>query len=421
MPATTLPDAFNNFDPLRPVTPEQIPTLFVQRPHSPVKFMAAHLRVSNNPIKLLFVGHRGAGKSSEMAYLSTLLVNQYLTIFVPLYNIFRSAAVTHTELVFAITIRLLQQATDEKLVPRGAVTEVWEQLLERIYAPLRQQLFGADPIPADSQATFSLKLSVLVAELEAKIGTESYTRNQIKEKFEGRLAELLEQTGHLARLLENKINRKILLIVEDLDKFDLSSIRTLFMDHNRTLIAPYPSVIYSFPVAMRYDNSFRAIEQGFNKSYLLPNIAIKHRDGSPDEKGRDILNQIILRRAEPNLFEEGVLEKLINISGGHVKLIIQLIQQAILNAIVDGETAVKLPHLMAAQNNLRDDYSVLLRREQLELLAQLHQDSDKDLIDTTEAKQGLLFNGSLLEYANTRGPWADVTPVVVELLERDPR
>lgn len=421
MVAKTLRDAFNNFDPLRPLTPKQIPTLFVQRPHSPVKKMETHLRISDRPIKLLFVGHRGAGKSSEMAYLSTLLTNEYLTIFVPLYDIFRSAGMSYTELVFAITIRLLQQATDNQLVPRGVMNEVWEQLLERIYNPLRQQLFGADPIAADSQATFSLKLNVLVAELEAKIGTESYTRNQIKEKFEGRLAELLEQTGHLARLLEGKIGRKVLLIVEDMDKFDLSSTRALFLDHNRTLVAPYPSIIYSFPVAMRYDNSFRTIEQGFDKSYMLPNIAIKHRDGNQDETGRAILEEIILRRVDPNLFGAEVLKNLVDMSGGHVKLLIQLAQQAILNSVVDGEEQVKLPHVIAAKNTLRDDYIALLKREQLELLAQLHQDRDKDLIDTTEAKQDLLSNGSLLEYANDRGPWADVTPVVVELLEHDYR
>ena len=33
------------------------------------------------------------------------------------------------------------------------------------------------------------------------------------------------------------------------------------------------------------------------------------------------------------------------------------------------------------------------------MLRQLRDDADKDLLDTTQAKQDLLFNGSLLEYA----------------------
>ncbi len=62
---------------------------------------------------------------------------------------------------------------------------------------------------------------------------------------------------------------------------------------------------------------------------------------------------------------------------------------------------------------------VSLKKEQIELLRALYADPDKDLVDTNEEKQKLLFNGSLLEYANTRGPWAAVNPVVVELLERE--
>ena len=61
----------------------------------------------------------------------------------------------------------------------------------------------------------------------------------------------------------------------------------------------------------------------------------------------------------------------------------------------------------------------ILKRDQIELLCQLRDDPDKDLVDTTQAKQDLLFNGSLLEYGNTVGPWADINPIVLALLERD--
>ena len=94
-----------------------------------------------------------------------------------------------------MTLRLLQQATDEALVPSGVVTDAWNKLLEDIYLPIRQLLFGADPIPSDKAASITIKLSLLAAELETKLVTESYTRNQVKEKFEGRIAELLDQIG----------------------------------------------------------------------------------------------------------------------------------------------------------------------------------------------------------------------------------
>lgn len=419
MPAETLEDAYNALDPRQPITPEQVDTLFVARPNSPIRKIEAQLELSNSRLKLLFVGHRGSGKSSEMAYLSTLLTAHFLSIPIPLYNIFKSPAVSHTEVIFAMTLRLLVQATSEAVVARGVLSQVWENFLEESYVALKRLIFGDAHIEADRQQTVTLKLNVLAAELETKIGTESFTRSQVREKFEGRLVDLLEQIDHVTHLLEEKIGRNLVLIVEDLDKFDPADTRRLFLDHARTLTAPYPSIIYSFPVAMRYDNDFKEIEQGFDDVHMLPNVALNNRNGTPDKEGWETMVHIWQRRVMPELFAEGVTEEAVALSGGHVKSLIQLMQQAVLNAVVDEAGIVQLSHLMQAQRAMRDDYIVLLRREQIRLLRTLRDDSDKDLVDTTPEKQALLSNGSLLEYADERGPWADVNPVVLELLDRD--
>lgn len=422
MAADNLPDAFNELDPLRPVTPDQVDRLFVTRPHSPVQKMSAHLKVTadrGRPQKLLFVGHRGAGKSSELAYLSTLLGRRFLSVFTPLYETYKSPAASHIEVVFAIYLSLLKQATDEAIMRPGVVTDAWDKLLDHIYKPLRQFMFGAEPIDADKEASVSLKLQLLVVELEAKIGTESYTRNQIKEKFEGRVAEILENIRQLAQLLESKLDRRLLLIVEDLDKFDLESTRQLFLEHARTLTAPYPNVIYTFPVAMRYHNSFSEIKQAFDMVYLLPNVALKTRLGLEDGNGWETMRGILRRRVSPHLFSPGVQDRLISWSGGHVKSLIQLGQQAALNAIVDNADTIQEAHLEEARMVMRNDYQAMLKQEQVALLRELSDDMEKDLDDNSQAVLDLLFNGSLLEYENTRGFWGDVNPVVVELLQRN--
>jgi hypothetical protein len=284
---------------------------------------------------------------------------------------------------------------------------------------MRQYLFGTEKIKADSETNFTLKLSFLVAELETKIGTESYTRNQVKEKFEGRIAEILDNIKQLARLLEQKLQKRILLIVEDLDKLDLKTTRKLFLDHTRTLTSLYPTVIYTVPVALRYDNSFPEIKQSFDNYYLLPNISLKHRDGSADDVGPGIMNDILIRRVAPQLFADDALEALIRLSGGHVKSFMQMGQQAVLNAVVNRAELVQREHVEEAQRRTRDDYGVMLKKNQVALLRQLRDDPDKDLDDTTPEKLELLFNGSLLEYRNTRGYWADVNPPILELLSRE--
>jgi hypothetical protein len=47
-------------------------------------------------------------------------------------------------------------------------------------------------------------------------------------------------------LLEEKIGRNLILIVEDLDKFDPADTRRLFLDHARTLTRLIPALFIPF-------------------------------------------------------------------------------------------------------------------------------------------------------------------------------
>lgn len=419
MPAITLESAYNELDFNLPVTLGQIPTLFVQRDMSPTQEIRADLTISDKPIKLLFVGHRGSGKSSELNYLTSLLGDKFLCVPVPLYDIFKTPAVSHIEVVFAMTLRLLAAATNEKILPRGLVNDVWTGLFEDSFLFFKRTLFGETVTAADKEETFTLRVNVLAAELETKIGTESYTRDQVKDKFAGRVSEMLEKLDNVARKLEKDTKKRLLLIVEDLDKFDLEDTRKLFLEHVRTLTAPYPHVIYSFPVSMRYSNDFPEIQKGFRAAYILPNIAIKHRNETPDEVGIGAMRKILLNRVSPNLFEPGVVERIIELSGGHVKSMVQLAQRATLKTIVASRPAIGLEQVNAAAAALRDDYASLLTDDQLASLRQQRNDPEKRLEGVSLARQELLYNGSLYEYKNTKGPWGDVNPIVLDLLERD--
>lgn len=416
-PAENLRDAFNLLNHREPVRPEQIPFLFVKRAKTPTNALRVRLQLSKKPQKILFVGHRGSGKSSELAYLKTLIDDEFLAIFIPIYDIFQAPVVTHTEIIFAMLVQLLKVATDENIVPAGVVTTAWEALLQNFLTPAWESLFGTQTLNKQTTPNISVKLSILVTELEAKIG-ESYTRNQVKEVFSGKIHDLLRNMNDLSRQLEQKTKRRLLLIVEGIDKLDPKTVRQLFTDHARTLTAPYPSLIYTFPIAERYNDQFHIIEQNFDGAHILSNIALKHRDQQPDREGQYTFIKILHKRLIPELFAKGVMDQLIHISGGHVKTLIDLGHKAIIQAVVDSDSIIQKKHLQQAIRETRDDYIAFLRQEQLDLLLACHKSEDKGLDDISPDKQALLFNGSLLEYSNTIGPWADINPIVVELLER---
>ncbi len=172
MPADTLEKAFNALDPQHPVKLEEVQNLFVERPNLDTRRMLAHLLTAQRPAKLLFIGHRGAGKSSELSFLASQIKGKAQPVWIPLYNIFQSAAVTHAEVILAINLRLIRLATDEKVVSAGLLPEAWNGFIKSRYLWLRQAVFGesseADNIPLTEVTT---KINLGAAEIEAKIGT----------------------------------------------------------------------------------------------------------------------------------------------------------------------------------------------------------------------------------------------------------
>jgi hypothetical protein len=145
---------------------------------------------------------------------------------------------------------------------------------------------------------------------------------------------------------------------------------------------------------------------------------LKNRDGSPNEEGPLLARKIITQRVEENLFESRALDEVVRFSGGHVKTLIQLAQDSVLNAMVAKVSTVDKGHVQAAAARFRDDFITLLKRDQRSLLRKIRSDPRKDLAGVEQEIQELLYNGSLLEYGNTHGPWGDVNPIVTEILDR---
>jgi hypothetical protein len=420
MPAITLEDAYNEFDPRQPITRGQIETQFVERPFTQTAKLQALLTLTRKPTKLLFVGHRGSGKTSELTYLATRLDATHLTVPVPLLTIFRSPTISHTEVIFAILLRMLKVASDTEAVAPGLLQRAWDGLFDPVYQFLKLRLFGEGAmLPADKEASLTLRLNLLAGDIEARLGAESYTRDQVKERFAGLVGDLLDKISLITLLLEKDLRKKLLLVVEDLDKFDPLDTRALFKGHSGTLISPAPNIIYTFPVAMRYTNDFIEIRKNFDDFYQLPNLSLHHRNQTRDENGWRSARQILTRRAdEKALFETGVVDELVRLSGGHVQTLLQLARQSVLHTVVAGLDRVQQTQVRQSADEVRNDYIALLKRDQSERLRQWLHDADKTLTDVTSETEDLLYNGSLLEYANTHGPWADINPIVAALLEQ---
>jgi hypothetical protein len=198
----------------------------------------------------------------------------------------------------------------------------------------------------------------------------------------------------------------------------------MFYEHASTLSAPPLSIIYTYPMPLRHDNSFQQVKNSFPNQEFLPNIKTQDRNGEPFEPGLRTTEQIVTKRLEDELIEEDALDVMAKLSSGVPRQLVMLARRACLESLKDGREIIDTDAVQAAANKQRNEYEVLLDRSQRELLKEVHENKD---INNDEDHRELLHNLSVLEYGdeeNTAGLqgrkiWYDVHPIVLPLIETD--
>ena len=406
MKATDLRGALNILDPERPLrTDEELKDWFVARPDSPIDELRILLEDTNEPQKVLFTGHRGSGKTSELAKLGQQLGDEFFIVHYSVKSILNLFDLSYVDVVLSLGLQLIREATQGDLA-------VEEDVLRQILA------FGKDiseetELGATTRAEVGAELNFLVGKLSSKLGTEDATRRVVREKVSHRIGDLLESVDTLAREVERHTGRRVLVIVEDLDKTDLRTAKELFYEHASSLSAPPVSIIYTFPTALRHDNDFMQIVTNFPNPSILPGMKVVLRDGEPDEDGLECLRRVFTNRADESLIAPEALDRLAELSSGIPRELVALGRQACLEARKSENARIELDNVERAASRRRMEYQVLLTSRQLELLKAVHA---ARRVENDEEHRALLHNLSAVEYRNDEA-WHDVHPVVVPLLD----
>lgn len=416
MQAKKLDQAFKNFDPRKPLQGPTLDTFYVERAGTPLPDMEIHLRNSSGPVKLLFTGHRGSGKTSSLFKLVERLGAPYFTVRFSVTETLNPFELTYVDLLLGLSTRLFAQATDEKVIKSLKLGQIADELLDDIYRWFTDYVLGKD-IPfrqPPAERSISSKVNFMALEVEGKVAAEARTRQAVRERVEMRLSELIERINYVLDAIHRHSRRNVLIVVEDIDKLDLKAARDLYLEHAASLTAPKANVIYTFPVSLRYSNDYIQIRRNFNGDFILPNVHVWHRDGQPHSEGLAMLRDIVGRRMAPELIEGAALDRLVEHSGGLLVSLIDMAQRAIVSAIGQRREQISLADVDRAIARERADYQALLNDKHYDALRQRR--GDKKLVNDDIVRE-LLYNQSLLEYANGDA-WCDVHPVVWPLLEK---
>lgn len=406
-PTTDLVEALNRFDPLHPLqTDEELESFYISREGSPLAPLASFLSAKRQPVKILFMGHRGSGKSTELARLASQMGDQFLVVHFHAGQILNINDLEPVDVILGCALALLKYAFVNKVDYELAL---WTEIEEW----LRNEVLRETTKVESAEKSGGLSLKAFVGHLSAKWNAESATRKTVRPRLQSALSDLVVRMNQVIDHIRSVLGKPPLLLVEDLDKTGLGQAKKVFFEEGHVLRLLDCAVVYTFPIALRYSNDFAQIRHNFEDDFKLPNVKIRYRDGTPCKSGLASLRELALRRADESLFASGALERAIDWSGGLMIDFVRLLQDSFLRAIVEKRGQITDAMVDAVAAEIRNDFRAALRSEHYEALRRC---SLSHRVINEVTVQEALHNLSLLEYKNT-DEWCDVHPIARPLLD----
>ena len=379
----------------------------------------------------MYAGHRGAGKSTELLRLEKHLTAQgyFVVYFAADEQDINPEDTEYTDILLACTRHLLETIKDADSKPLlDWMKNRWNDLKDLALTEV-------------SFETLSLEMQIAqFSKLTANVRTEPSLRQKIREKVNPYTTTLLEALNQFIRDATKKLPTQysqLAIIADNLDRIvpfskdggQRSNLDEIFLDRSEQLKALDCHVVYTVPISMVHSNRAADLSNNYNNApQVLPMIMLRNPSGEVNQAGLAKMKEVIEKRvkqAAPDLSLEletewfdtsKTLEKLCLMSGGHVRILLSMLQEAINRT---QELPITAKAAQRAITNLRDIYRRTADKDDWAILAKV---SVSRRIVHDELHRKLLFNRCILEYRyyddeGEKQPWYDVHPLIKDIQE----
>lgn len=331
--------------------------------------------------------------------------------------------VNHINILYAIALKLLSQATKQRLpIPEGtkAALQNWfTQTKSRTYSDQLKDELG---VGGDLYGLFSSKLQ-----------KECAFREAIKETFERSVSELSKQIDLIAAAIAAATGRKVLVVIDDLDKLDLPVVKAIFQDNVNALFSPNIRVVFTIPISVIQEPQIYGILAARCNIILLPVMKLYPKkvahdsDHTPIEDNVAMLEQVLAQRIPEHLIEPQIIRQIVLLSGGMLRELVRLCRECcrecLLELRLEEEAQSETPEvkindaiLTEAVKSLRNQYARPVGTNRFDLLAETYCNFAPPDAESEEFLE-LLHGLYVLEYENA-DVWYDLHPLVEDLLRR---
>lgn len=381
----------------------------------------------DDPTCQLFTGHIGCGKSTELLRLKAELEQAgFHVVYFESSQDLEMADVDISDILLAIARQVSENLESIDInFSSGYFKNLFQEIAEVLKTPI--------------EISSSLHLSEAIAKITTQTKESPKLRAQLRQYLEPRTSGILHTINQdilAPASVQLKQDGKIglVVIVDNLDRVDnrplpsgRSQTEYLFVDRGEQLRKLQCHVVYTIPLSLIFSHDSEALKTRLGAGVapkVLPMVPVRLRDGSDCEEGLNLLRQMVLARAFPevnlqqrlNLITEifdssETLDRLCRVSGGHVRNLLGLIYRC----LQQQDPPFSHETIETVIQERRNDLVLAIGPQEWQLLGQVHQTKN---VKGETAYQNLLRSMFVFEYRNEKaGRWFDVNPILTEAKE----
>ncbi|NER05740.1 MAG: AAA family ATPase, partial [Okeania sp. SIO3C4] len=317
---------------------------------------------ADEPTCSLFTGHIGCGKSTELLRLKVELENEnFHVVYFESSEDLEVADVDIVDVLLVIARRIIENLEENQIkLEATGLRKLVQDVGEVLNAEVRGLEIGIPKLgkigggATNKEGEFSLSFGIGKITMMAK--SDQRLRQQLNQYLAPQKTDLIRKINQ--ELLEPAIAKLkqqgkegLVVIVDNLDRvqntvkpFGISQQEYLFIDQGEYLKGLNCHLVYTMPRSLMFSNDFGTLCNRFGEDpNVLPMIPIKFKNDTSHEVGMELLQQMVLTRAFPNLEPEQRLQKIVEIfdstetlerlcrlSGGHVRDLLILLNTLIM-------------------------------------------------------------------------------------------
>jgi hypothetical protein len=425
--AKSLEEIIRHFDSQRPLTPikkAEWEAFYTETERYEIEEIITDLTSCSLGHKVLFGGHSGNGKSTELNKLvyDPKISEQFSVIHLDAKNILNLTDIQIVELLLAMFLKILAFADQRGVYPGDYLEKQFRKIegffrdelkIEEMQVDSRKSDAGVD---AKVSMDAKLPLVKMSSTFFAKMVGQHESRETVRRTYRPRLSELTDLINELLVHLrvEGKLN-PALLVIDGLDRTPVKQAPKLFVsDGQNVSLIREASMLLTVPISIIHSTDSALLESNMGPVKTLKNIRLRSKTNQEDDltfKNRNIMEGAVLKRlADKGLITETALGMAVDNSGGVFRTLIDLVASAAVKSKVHEGRRIEEKDMHDAVDEARIKRKRPLNRKHWDILLEIHENKEF-LAEMDDARLELLHGLFALEYING-GVWYDVNPLL---------